>query len=654
MSVRCNECGSTTVWDDDVGSAVCTNCGSLTDPSQSVLTSAHWNDTIDSFTWDPSASTTLKCLRTGNNWDLPGQGKESRNRKNNYAMSEFIKSLALSLNVSGLSPRTITLFNQVKAVSNFKWGSKSRSVAGACLSIALRESNRPDFLRDIASVLKIPTVVLTREFNSVTSLLKLSLSLADPSIHISTIQSHLTSALREHQRESCLPTSLMKTLQSLCLRSVANTAMSLSQLFGRLNPGHDIFHLPTAPTACGMFMLALEAENRAILNPLSDLAQCLGARYHVVKGVVMSRYKTIQDEIALWVEKIPWLDKYESKGGRAKVAKRLIVARGLKDVINFQEEIWQMTVRPVLDLDLSDDENNNEGNTFVVSGGSLDISRPRKRRKVSHVQAQATNFLLNPLCHAVPVSKVPTSTLSGRTPGIFPTNELPLAAYILTTSTLVCRPPTRLQLLALDRGGVNEEQIPDEDLFAEGELEKMLRDEGEVQMLRESLGWKQGEDAKLDEADAPCKKSRNPRKNRSKAAMISEEGMEVDKLDGAVPIPRKKTRLNVEAMALFLAGKTDEESSLEEGAIDDIDATLMMGLVDSVGSSEDEDEEITVLGDVYKHENRRHPDEDYPSLLGPTQPMGEEAGEEVVLEHWRLSTPERSGSDSRYEEERPP
>jgi len=561
-------------------------------------------------------------------------------------MAEFIKSLALSFNVPGLSPRTITLFNQAKTISNFRWGNKSRSVAGACLSIALRESNRPDFLRDIASVLKIPTVALTREFNSVTSLLQLTLSLADPSVHISTLQSHLTSALREHQRESGLPASLLKALQLLCLRSVASTAISLSQLFARLNPGHDIFHLPTPPTACGIFMLALEAENRAILSPLSGLAQCLGARYHIVKGVVMARYKTLQDEIALWIEKIPWLDKYESKSGRAKVAKRLIVARGLKDVISLQEEIWQKTVQPALDLDLSDDEIKAEKDTSVISG-SLDISRPRKRQKLSHVMAQATNFLLNPLEHAVPVSKVPNTTLSGNTPGIS-MNELPVATYILTTSTLACRPPTRLQLLALDRGGVNEEQIPDEDLFAEGELEKILRDEGEVQMLRERFGWKQGEDDRLDEADAHYKKSRNPRKKT--VATISEGGKEVDKLDGAILIPRKKTRLNVEAMALFLAGKTDEEGGLEEGAVDGIDATLMLGLVDSVGSSEDEDEEITVLGNVYRHENGRHPDEDYPSRLGPTQPTGEDTSEEV-LEHWRSSTPERGGNDSRYEEE---
>jgi transcription factor IIIB subunit 2 len=552
----------------------------------------------------------------------------------------------LSFNVPGLSARTITLFNQVKAIGKFRWGNKSRSVAGACLSIALRESNRPDLLRDISSVLKIPTVALKREFSSVTSLLKLTISLVDPSVHITTLQSHLTSALREHQHESGLPASLIKSLQPLCLRSVANTAVSLSQLLARLNPGHDIFHLPTPPTACGIFILALEAENRVILNPLSDLAQYLGARCHVVKRVVMARYKTIQDEIALWIEKVPWLDKYESKGGRAKVAKRLFVARGLKDVINFQEEIWQQTVQPVLELELCDDENEDGEDSSAISG-SLDISRPRKRQKVSHALTQATNFLLNPLGHTVPASNFAISTLSGNASS---TNELPLATYILTTSTLTSHPPTRLQLLALERGGVNEELIPDEDLFAEGELEKMLRNEGEVQILRERYGWEQGEDAKLDEADAACKKSRNPRKNRAKASTISEE--EVDKLDGVVLIPRKKkTRLNVEAMALFLAGKTNEDDDLETGTIDDMDATVMMHLADSVSSSEDEAEEITVLGNVYRHEDWTRPDEDYSSRLGLTQSMGEDADEEVVLEQWRSSTPERGGTDSRYEEE---
>jgi transcription factor IIIB subunit 2 len=66
----------------------------------------------------------------------------------------------------------------------------------------------------------------------------------------------------------------------------------------------------------------------------------------------MTRYKTIQDEVASWVENLPWLDKYETRGGRAKVSKRLVVARGLKDVIRFQEDIWQQRSKPALPSEL--------------------------------------------------------------------------------------------------------------------------------------------------------------------------------------------------------------------------------------------------------------------------------------------------------------
>jgi len=170
-------------------------------------------------------------------------------------------------------------------------------------------------------------------------------------------------------------------------------------------------------------------------------------------------------------------------------------------------------------------------------------------------------------------------------------------------------------------------------------------------MLRERYGWNRREDTKLDEVHTLCKKNKNPRKKRAKASTTSEDDTGVNQLDTTVLIPRKKTRLNVEAMALFLAGETDEDDGRDK--MDDVDATVMMHLADSVGSSE-EDEDITVLGNVYRHENGPHSDEGYQSRFGPTQTMREDADEEVVLEHWRSSTPERGGTDSRYEEERLP
>ena len=86
----CNECGHPTEWAQDIGSAVCTQCGTLADPSQqSALTSAH---EFESFPRDvPSyvPPTTLKSIRRNATWDLPGQSSNSRNDRN--------KVLSLSL-----------------------------------------------------------------------------------------------------------------------------------------------------------------------------------------------------------------------------------------------------------------------------------------------------------------------------------------------------------------------------------------------------------------------------------------------------------------------------------------------------------------------------------------------------------------------------
>jgi transcription factor IIIB subunit 2 len=78
---NCKECGHPTEWAQDVGSAVCTHCGTLADSSQqSALTSS-----LDSFPRDvPSyvPPTTLKSIRRNTAWDLPGQSSGSRNDRN--------------------------------------------------------------------------------------------------------------------------------------------------------------------------------------------------------------------------------------------------------------------------------------------------------------------------------------------------------------------------------------------------------------------------------------------------------------------------------------------------------------------------------------------------------------------------------------------
>jgi hypothetical protein len=85
MSGECAECGHTTQWEDALGSAICTSCGTLADASQNVLASHldlnNSNGGFEFYNWT-GGNTTLKSIRNKNGWALAGQGKEARDRQN--------------------------------------------------------------------------------------------------------------------------------------------------------------------------------------------------------------------------------------------------------------------------------------------------------------------------------------------------------------------------------------------------------------------------------------------------------------------------------------------------------------------------------------------------------------------------------------------
>lgn len=83
MSERCVECGEATVWEQELGSAICTTCGTLSNPSQNILAShLEISDTSGydkSLYWNNNRGTALKGR---NGWALAGQEKEARERRN--------------------------------------------------------------------------------------------------------------------------------------------------------------------------------------------------------------------------------------------------------------------------------------------------------------------------------------------------------------------------------------------------------------------------------------------------------------------------------------------------------------------------------------------------------------------------------------------
>ncbi|EIN03416.1 hypothetical protein PUNSTDRAFT_147062 [Punctularia strigosozonata HHB-11173 SS5] len=625
---RCKECGGDVVWDTEAGSSICTECGTLEDASQSVLTSSQY-DAQDTFVFDNSQATTLKSLRhSGRN--LAGQEKHARHTRNTLAMHSYILGILTRLSHPGLLPRANTLFDNAMTTGKLRWGRKAKLTAGASIIIALRESGRSSFLDDIAHMIEETPLRLSRTFSSTVRLLRLDLVLADPASHLQAVSAHINALIDTSPGASLrvpLPASLIKVLRSLQIHfpNVIKTSTSLSTLIARTNA---LAHLSTPATACALFLLSLEAEQRTSLPNYSELAKALGARFNVSGGVVMERYKVIYDLVEQWIRDIPWLEAHEKKGkGRSKVAKRVVVARGLKDVVQFQEELWRKALaeaaKPVLTLELDEEElaedevmSQSDGssaragseagasaaNSLKRSSQSPAPSAPAtmKRRKTGQSKNvdHATDFLLHPSsAQSIPGAESALGyapSTSHHPSGRHVQYHFPLLSHVLAgdSQTLSSsRPPTRLQMLAGLRGGSGEEQVADEELFEEGELEGLMRDEAEREVVRRALDWHDEEERQ--------ETAREVKKKGKRKAGESEQD------DGT-------RRIDMEAYQRLMMGFQDEEA---------VDSELDLG----TGPNDD----------TFQHD------------FGLWSADGEEG---LEVSAWRPPTPERAAyDDSRYD-----
>ncbi|KAJ7489847.1 hypothetical protein B0H11DRAFT_1804350 [Mycena galericulata] len=541
----CKACGGPTVVDD--AGVVCIVCAEIAEPNRVVLTSDFEYPASTTYDgWNPVAPQTVK---TGRNRYLSGQGKEVRDSKNLDDMHHFIKNLARAAFVSGTTERAYNFFEKAMKSGKYRWGRMAKLVAGACISIALRSSNRPEMFPQLASLLGEKITALTRAFSSVLPLVKPSdFPSSEPKSHVSTLQAHLSAAL-EGSTESNLSPSLISALKPLPANSILATANSLSDLLASSAPPSALARLPASPTACAVLIWAIEAEARTTLAQLGELAAFLGAKCNVKKPVVMSRYKVIQDELHERIERIDWLDHYEpnnGKSGRAKISRRLVVARGLKAAIEWERErrrLFLIEARPV----------KTEGDDSDSDDPNAD-SRPRKRRRVQALQ-QATRFLLNPLSGPLPASFIPSSLNS---------LSLSLPTFLLTSSPSMPRDklPSRLQLLSVARGGVGPDEIRDDELFEDEELDKMMRTDDEVAELRNILGWEASAAADVVKEPPP-----KPRKRVVKG----------DK-------PTTSSRLIPEAIASYFS---DEKSDNEFGGLLQLDSDDLGFVIEKDGDVTD-------------------------------------------------------------------
>lgn len=520
MARRCPECRAEYVFDDHACAFICTRCGHLDDPTQVVLDShiEHSNSTYQHHPGALATATAHRPIRDRKGWDLTGQSKQAREQRNmarpiffsglacfllfaQAAMSPFINSVLSRLNHPGLSPRVHAIFAQAMTAGRHRWGRRAKLTAGAAMAIALREAHKSDLFRDIAFLLDETPLSISRTFQSVVSLLDLSLSHRDPSVHIPTLHTHLHALLRPESVSSSLPSDLVATLTPLSLPAAVRTATSLSNIIIDHVPMLAITRLPTPPTACALLVLALEAETRTPLPHVNKLASALASRFGVAASVVASRYRFLYDLIEQWSREVPWLDRFPiGRDGiaRPKVSKRAIAAKGVKDVIQFHEEIWRkrMEAQPKIDLVIEPDPGENlaaevdlSSATEIQNSGYPNATCTKTRKTANGDISVACRFLLDPLSSSLssrPSCRHSQSVDSKEHGSISLATELLARAQEQSTET-----PTRLQLLAISRGGSARENIADEELFEQGELDSLFRTEEEREALEPlfRLNW---------------------------------------------------------------------------------------------------------------------------------------------------------------------
>ena len=305
-------------------------------------------------------------------------------------------------------------------------------------------------------------------------------------------------------------------LSHVAVQDVLRTA---SALYDLPNLERSAFNAGSASAGgCALLLLALEAHARPprpmphVLVLASRLGVSLGAR----GAAVMARYRVLVNTIEAGIARIPWLADASTPGSK-HIARRSRVASAVLDVLQFREEIEQAEIAegggPIhVDFEAEDDGGGGEESDIGRNEAELDAllaefeqktttntrimlhgpsscvmartttAPERKSKKRRTATIQATSFLLDPLANLAPARPALAHT-----------------SYLLSPDSGIRsnEPPTRLQLLAAERG--DTDAVRDDELFGEGELEGIVigtdeeaRDEREKRAQAILMIWGEG------------------------------------------------------------------------------------------------------------------------------------------------------------------
>jgi len=168
----------------------------------------------------------------------------------------------------------------------------------------------------------------------------LQLTTADPLNQVPAALAYLSKLTdgTEQVDVNYLPQDLMRFLRSASLCSVRNLAANLYHLTNRVFLTHN---RSTGPVACALVILAFEAEVAKEIPSFTLLAGMLAQEFGTSKKTVVDRYNEMLVLLVEMREVLPWSSQAPKKARKGSVAQRAQVAKFIKDVVEFQEELEQ-------------------------------------------------------------------------------------------------------------------------------------------------------------------------------------------------------------------------------------------------------------------------------------------------------------------------
>ena len=279
--------------------------------------------------------------------------------------------------------------------------------------------------------------------------------------HVQVLFDHPSSA------GSIIPSLLSKT--ALSFDSVSRTAKEVSTFLSRLTAFSDI---GPGPTASACIILAFEISLQAAFHKtvIRELAAVLSADLEQTDWAVVERHTAMLAIFEDWMKDLPWLKPWIPTESKWNMIRRDGVVRGVRDVLNFQDELIEergLVHRPAEAGQPEDTEMADQPRYFdqVVGPSRLFVPRKKHHRLVEHM----ARLMLDPSYGAnapnLPTRNYPTDVESylGRMGKQLLAGEGPNV------------PLGRLDELLLERG--SESLIADEELFDSVEWEEIFNDE---------------------------------------------------------------------------------------------------------------------------------------------------------------------------------